>query len=158
MGTLQRMVGCWVGLLLLPLALSSTQTAEYPATGGQQMVAAEKKSLQLQVLEGTPQLGEAWKQTLDPQFILVREEPDKRSLIKRGLAITRNLDVLRQHYQGARGKKWTTVTNNMRLLREHNARRIDRLYMEVARRDTDSTMDNGLAELGKWDVGCTVQG
>ena len=69
------------------------------------------------------------------------EDHPHRGMDKRGLALTSNLDLLRQHYgpRGAgsrdlqlasRGKKWGAVANNMQLLREHS-RVGDRLYMEV---------------------------
>merc|ERR1712037_826743 len=69
---------------------------------------------------------------------------DEKVVGKRGLSLTSNLDLLRQHSgygaRGAgdrgralasRGKKWTGVANNMQLLREgswERRTRGDRLY------------------------------
>merc|ERR1712130_865713 len=139
---------------------------------------ADKRALQLQVLDQQPKLGAAWKETENPEFLLlsdVTDGPDalkpksigkrqgefsgeEKEVGKRGLSLTSNLDLLRQHsgYSArggdrgralaSRGKKWSGVANNMQLLREgswERRTRGDRLYMEVARKQ-----EGGLANLG----------
>jgi len=126
------------------------------------------------VLDEQPKLSSVWTESADPEFLLLSDVPDdpkiqQSSVIKkrekevsgvmekRGLSLTSNLDLLRQHsgYSrgddrgralASRGKKWSGVANNMQLLREGSWERRprgDRLYMEVARRQ-----EGGLANLG----------
>jgi len=138
----------------------------------------QRKQLKKKVLDQQPKLGAAWKETENPEFLLLSDVPDgpdalkpksigkrqgefsgeEKEVGKRGLSLTSNLDLLRQHSGfgarggdrgralASRGKKWTGVANNMQLLREgswERRTRGDRLYMEVARRQ-----GGGLANLG----------
>merc|ERR1712061_23538 len=135
----------------------------------------DKRALQLQVLDQQPKLGAAWLEADNPEFLLLSDVPEEpnnqqpkaikrsesaeRLVGKRGLSLTSNLDLLRQHSGfgssrggdrgralASRGKKWSGVANNMQLLREgswERRTRGDRLYMEVARKK-----EGGLANLG----------
>ena len=75
---------------------------------------AEKKSLHVSRLPSPPVLTEAWVQVDNPEFLLVRESLDKRSKRDPGYVA------------------WTSVTNNMDVLRGHLK---EKLFVEVARRE-----------------------
>merc|ERR1711997_8908 len=159
--------------------LSPTANMASPITSsGRGAAVADKRALQLQVLDQQPKLGAAWMETDNPEFLLLSDVPDgpdsqhprviekrerelageEKVIGKRGLTLTSNLDLLRQHSGygarggdrgralASRGKKWSGVANNMQLLREgswERRTRGDRLYMEFARKK-----EGGLANLG----------
>merc|ERR1719234_2500880 len=162
------------------MAFLSPTRANLPITSsGRGAAVADKRAPQLQVLDQQPKLGAAWMETDNPEFLLLSDVPDgpdsqqsriiekrerelsggEKVVGKRGLSLTSNLDLLRQHsgYGSARGgdrgralasrgKKWSGVANNMQLLREgswERGTRGDRLYMELARKQ-----EGGLANLG----------
>ena len=99
-----------------------------------------KKSLHVELLPGAPVLSDSWQEVDNPEFLLVREAPDKRSRTKRsslGMESVANHLVKRDpSYVG-----WTSVTNNMDVLRGHLR---EKLFVEVARRD-----GGGLGNIGK---------
>merc|ERR1712128_319189 len=90
----------------------------------------QKRSLHVEVLPSAPILSEAWEEVENPEFLLVREGPDKRS---RGKRSPFNMERMREHLmkRDPGYVAWTSVTNNMDVLRGHLK---EKLFVEVARR------------------------
>ena len=99
-----------------------------------------KRSLHVEVLPSAPVLSEAWEEVENPEFLLVREAPDKRSRNKRSPF---NMERMREHLmkRDPGYVAWTSVTNNMDVLRGHLK---EKLFVEVARRH-----EGGLGNIGK---------
>ena len=98
----------------------------------------QKRSLHVEVLPSAPVLGEAWEEVENPEFLLVREAPDKRSRSKRSPF---NMERIREHLMKRDpGSSWS-VTNNMDVLRGHLK---EKLFVELARRN-----GGGLGNIGK---------
>ena len=85
-------------------------------------------------------LRDAWEDVENPEFLLAREAPDKRSMNKRS---TFNMERMRKSLmkRDPGYVAWTTVTNNMEVLRGHLK---EKLFVEVARRH-----GGGLGNIGK---------
>merc|ERR1712106_514857 len=100
----------------------------------------QKRSLHVEVLPSAPVLSEAWEEVENPEFLLVREGPDKRS---RGKRSPFNMERVREHLmkRDPGYVAWTSVTNNMDILRGHLK---EKLFVEVARRN-----GGGLGNIGK---------
>ena len=100
----------------------------------------QKRSLHVEVLPSAPVLSEAWEEVENPEFLLVREAPDKRSRSKRSPF---NMERMREHLmkRDPGYVAWTSVTNNMDVLRGHLK---EKLFVEVARRN-----GGGLGNIGK---------
>ena len=103
-------------------------------------VTKQKRSLHVEVLPSAPVLSEAWEEVENPEFLLVREAPDKRSRNKRSPF---NMERMREHLmkRDPGYVAWTSVTNNMDVLRGHLK---EKLFVEVARRN-----GGGLGNIGK---------
>ena len=100
----------------------------------------QKRSLHVEMLPSAPVLSEAWQEVDDPEFLLVREAPDKRSRSKRSpLSMERMREHLMKRDPGY--VAWASVTNNMDVLRGHLK---EKLFVEVARRQ-----GGGLGNIGK---------
>ena len=111
-----------------------------PEEGLPGTISLMKKSLHVELLPGAPVLSDSWQEVDNPEFLLVREAPDKRSRTRRSSlgmeSVTNHLVKRDPSYVG-----WTSVTNNMDVLRGHLR---EKLFVEVARRD-----GGGLGNIGK---------
>ena len=108
-----------------------------PEESSPPMISLAKKSLHVELLPGAPVLSDAWEEVDNPEFLLVREAPDKRSRSKRPTLGKEVMRVKRDPQYVA----WASVTNNMDVLRGHLK---EKLFVEVARRD-----GGGLGNIGK---------
>ena len=100
----------------------------------------QKRSLHVEVLPSAPVLSEAWEEVENPEFLLVREAPDKRGRNKRS---SFNMERMREHLmkRDPGYVAWTSLTNNMDVLRGHLK---EKLFVEVARRH-----EGGLGNIGR---------
>merc|ERR1711892_987972 len=71
---------------LLTISLVVVNTIAQPVDVQEAITSAmskQKRSLHVEVLPSAPLLGDAWEEVENPEFLLVREAPDKRSRGKR---------------------------------------------------------------------------
>merc|ERR1711874_2046 len=136
--TPRTMLRC-LSILAIPL-LAVLAVSEEPE-GLAQATPRQKRSLHVELLPAAPVLSEAWQEVENPEFLLVREAPDKRSRSKRSPEF--NMEGFREHLvkRDPGYMAWTSVTNNMDVLRGHLK---EKLFVEVARRD-----GGGLGNIGK---------
>ena len=120
-----------MGIMAEPVDISEALTGAMPK---------KKRSLHVEVLPSAPVLSVAWEEVENPEFLLVREAPDKRSRSKRSPF---NMERMREHLskRDPGYVAWTSVTNNMDVLRGHLK---EKLFVEVARRN-----GGGLGNIGK---------
>ena len=135
------MIKC-LPLLVIFFLFAAVMIADptYPEEGLSGTISRMKRSLHVELLSGAPVLSDAWQEVDNPEFLLVREVPDKRSSSRRSSLSTESMGghlVKRDpSYVG-----WTSsVTNNMDVLRGHLREKL----LEVARRD-----GGGLGNIGK---------
>ena len=119
-----------LSLLTIPLLIVVSQADQLSfqedLTG---TLTKQKRSLHVEVLPSAPVLSEAWEEVENPEFLLVREAPDKRSRNKRSpFKMKRIREFLMKRDPGY--VAWTSVPNNMDVLRGHLN---EKLFAKVAR-------------------------
>jgi hypothetical protein len=122
---------------LIVVSLADPMNIQDDLTG---TMTEQKRSLHVEVLPSAPVLSEAWEEVENPEFLLVREAPEKRSRNKKSPF---NMERMREHLmkRDPGYVAWTSVNNNMDVLRDHLK---EKLLLKVARRD-----GGGLGNIGK---------